>query len=286
MDLFDRRVNLEIEIDGYIYRYEQTELLKDALEISFNILKSMDNHASSGTISVKGLSREAIASLSTAYNFETGEFKKTYIKLEAGYADSISTIFEGNIIQIDSDLTNPDMRIDARVISGAYNNQVSEEKAISLKDSTIQQIFDEVAKLNEMTTLIDDNLKTKVIPNYSFYGKPFSHVNALQQNFSRMGNIFIDGKTLAFLDKNKGRANSVKTVIDTYSGLVGTPKYSSAGCAIVSLLNNSLQVGGIIELKNTKIPKLNGDYVINTLSHKGSNRGNEFFSEILARRMS
>lgn len=285
MDLFDRRVNLEIEVEGYLYRYEQKELLEDALEISFNVLKSMDNYASSGTLSVKGLSRDVIASLSTSYDFDTGEFKKTYVKLEAGYGNSVSTILEGNIIQLDSDLTNPDMKINARVVSGAYNNQASEDKSISLKDSTIQQIFEEVAKLNEMTVLIDENLKNKVIPNYSFYGKPFSHVNALHKNFSRLGNIFIDGKTLAFLDKNKGRPNSVKTIIDTYSGLVGTPKYSSAGCSIISLLNNSLQVGGVIELKNHKISKLNSDYVINTLSHKGSNRGNEFFSEILARRV-
>lgn len=283
-EFFDRRIELTIAFDGNSYEYVQEDFLKPSLSIEFNLTMSMDQYTSSGTIVVYGLSKEVIANLATIYSASSGVFNKAKVTLKAGYKDSINTLFEGEVYKLDTNMSNPDFRVQMEVMSG-YFKSTKDPQVISLKNSTLKDICDKVAKMNEMTLIIDPSLESIVIPKYSHYGTPYQHIENLRSNFKNKYYIFIDSKLLCVIPIGKAKPNSAVFELSAESGLIDTPTFSSKGAEITCLLNPYLRVGGIINLENKKVEKLNGKYVISTLEHSGGNRSPSYISKILARKM-
>lgn len=283
MDYFDRRIKLSIEIDGSLFEISEEEFLDGNLAIEFEIKKANDNYSSNGQISIIGLSVNDVSFLASAYDMTTGEYKKSYIKLEAGYKDNMSILLEGNIISCQADLISPDTKVILKCMAGVYNNTNSKDQSISLKDSSLEEILKKIAEINNMRYEIDKELSSKIIPVYSFHGKPFAHIDNFVNNFSNLAKIFIDYNKIFMLKDSTSPINSTIIELANDSGLIGVPNYTPAGCEIVSLLNPSFQVNGHIKLTNTKIPKLNGIYRIMTLEFAGGNRTTNFYCNILGR---
>lgn len=283
MEYFDRRIKLSIEINGSLLEISEEEFLDGNLAIEFEIKKANDNYSSNGQISITGLTIDDVAFLGSAYDLNTGQYKQSYIKLEAGYVGNTTILLEGNIIECKADLTSPDTKVVLKCMAGAYNNLKAKDESISLKDSPLEDILKKIANLNDMNYEIDKELSSKIIPVYSFHGKPFSHIDNFVNNFNNLAKIFIDNNKIFMLKDSTSPITSTIIELANDSGLIGVPNYTPAGCEIVSLLNPSFQVNGHFKLTNLKIPKLNGIYRIMTLEFVGGNRSANFYCNILGR---
>ena len=87
-------------------------------------------------------------------------------------------------------------------------------------------------------------------------------------------------------DKGQPRIDVGIRHIDETSGLIGVPKPDAIGIECQILLDNSIKIGQRIYIESKIIPSANGEYYVYELKHSGDLRGNEFYTEIKARRLS
>ena len=277
MALFNRSWRLTIDIDGVSKTYQERSAQDTSLKIDFEIDSSVGGAFSNGTITIFGLSNADIAFLATNYNPQDGSLKPSLVQLELGYNDALSLVLFGNIVEAEPDFTQSDTRIRIRVASGAQQNLEKRSITASEKDATFRSLCEIAAKNNDLALEYDSNIPQKTIGDYSFVGTPFQQIEGLRKLWDGV-DIFINGKKLSV--KYKKASEVRKIVLDRDSGLIGTPKPTPFGVEATSMLNPALAAASFIELKSGKIPQINGLYRIATLSHKGSNRGELWISQL------
>lgn len=285
MDFFDRRIRLTIQIDTELVTYEESDFLEGNLAIDFDVRKSADNYTSQSHIMIKGLNLNDASFLATAYDLQTGEYKRGKIKLEAGYRNNLSRIAEGDIIACKGDFTSPDISVELDAISGAFNNQEQKEESISVQNTPLGDILKRVADLNNMDHEISSSLASKLIPIYSYYGKPFSHVENFTNTFSNLASIYVDKDKIFVIPEGELPLSGSIYELSAESGLIGVPTYSPAGCEMTCLLNPNIKVNDQIILNTTKTPQINGKYRIITLQMRGGNRSPEFYNQMIGRKL-
>lgn len=277
MALFNRSWRLTIDIDGVAKTYQERSAQDTSLKIDFEIDSSVGGAFSNGTITIFGLSNADIAFLATNYNPQDGSLKPSLVQLELGYNDALSLVLFGNIVEAEPDFTQSDTRIRIRVASGAQQNLEKRSITASEKDATFRSLCEIAAKNNDLALEYDSNIPQKTIGDYSFVGTPFQQIEGLRKLYPD-ADIFINGKKLVVSYKKASEVR--KIVLDRDSGLIGTPKPTPFGVEATSMLNPALAAASFIELKSGKIPQINGLYRIATLSHKGSNRGELWISQL------
>lgn len=273
--MFGRIVDLDIQIKDKIKTYHNLQGDKN-IKIEFNITKSINASGGEAVISIWGLIPDDIAFLSTNYIKSTSTLNQSLISLFGGYKENKTLLFNGNIVNALPNLTNQDYNIELKAINAISNSQNS--SPISIKNASLKSVCQRIANELNLILKYDDSI-VKNLGDYSYFGTAFAQILNLRSYYPNEINIFINDNFLvvqkqSFLEKGK------IILINSKTGLIGTPVPTSTGCKIKTLLNPSLQVGNIIKLESKKIPQLNGLYKILELKHNGSNRGDVWQSEI------
>lgn len=277
MALFKRNWRLSIEIDGINKIYQELNTNDTSLKIEFETNNAIKSLNSGGQINITGLTNRDISFLST--NFKNGVLAPSLVILEAGYSNELAIILYGNIVSIEPDFTNPDASLKMEIMAGVNNNLKNNFVIDSIKGkATFRDLCVRIAKNNNLTLRYDNTIINKTIEDYAFSGTPLQQLKELQ-DFNSNVDISIDKKHL--IVSNKKSSNITKIVINSKNGLIGNPQPTAIGCRITTLLRPALLLSDIIRLETLKLPQLNGDYKIIELSHKGSNRGESWYSNLL-----
>lgn len=280
MVLFKRTWRLNININGINKTYQELDISDTSLKIEFETHNAIKSLNSGGQLNIVGLTNRDISFLST--NFKNGVLVPSLITLEAGYANELALILNGNIVSIEPDFTNPDTSLKIEIMTGINNNLANNYIIDSIKGiTTFRDLCIRIAKNNDLTLKYDDTILNKIIEDYAFNGTPLQQIKQLQ-DLNTNANISIDKKHL--LVTNKTNNNNTKIIINSNNGLIGTPKPTAIGCEITTLLRPSLLLSDIITLESVKLPQLNGDYSIIQISHKGTNKGDAWYSNLLLSR--
>lgn len=81
-----------------------------------------------------------------------------------------------------------------------------------------------------------------------------------------------------------GQKTTTKQILDVEHGLIGLPSLvQGMNLQCRSLLSPNLKIADWIELKSVIIPKMNGYWRINEVTHSGHFRGNEWYTDINAK---
>lgn len=278
--LYKRKVSLSVQIGNIVKTYSD-DLSDNNLAIDFNVTKSMGNYGDKANITVTGLPLEDIASLTSVLT-SIGKTPppRNFISLSAGYPDNINTIYQGGLFSVSSNIDKPDMSITLDCLGG-FDASRTIEIEINMKPASLSKIASQLAsKLNmPLSFLVED----KTYKSFSFKGSCYQLINELKVKTKGTIAIYMtDGKIIVD-DINIAGSNIV--YISGNSGLIGTPQASIQGVNFKTLLNPNLSVGTCVELTSNKLPLISGLYKIITLSHQGSTRGNNFFSNIFARKL-
>lgn len=275
--MFGRVIDLEIQIKNQIKTYSNLQGL-DNIKVEFNITKSINTAGGEATISIFGLLPDDIAFLSTNYIAGSGALNQSLISLIGGYKDNKTLLFNGNIVNANPNLTSKDYNIEIKAINAIMASTNS--KSISLKNATLKSICQRLA--SDLGLILKyDNTINKTIGDYSYNGTAFSQILNLRSYYPNEIDIFINDGFL-IIQKQKSLEKGKVFLLNSKTGLIGTPQPTATGCKIKSILNPALQVGGIIKLESKKIPQLNSFYKILELKHMGSNRTDMWVSEITA----
>lgn len=278
--LYKRKVSLSIQIGNIVKTYSDN-LSDNNLSIDFNVAKSMGNYGDKASVTVTGLPLEDIVSLTSVLT-SIGKTPppRNFISLSAGYPDNINTIYQGGLFSVSSNVDKPDMSITLDCLGG-FGASRTIEIEINMKPASLSKIASQLAsKLNMPLSFLaaDKNYKS-----FSYKGSCYGLINELKMKAEGTVAIYMtDGKIIV---ENINQAGSNIILVSSESGLVGSPQATIQGVNFKTLLNPNYTVGACVELISNKLPLLSGLYKIITLSHQGSTRGNNFFSNIFARKL-
>lgn len=277
MVAFKREIIFSIQIKNTLKTYRATD---DGvmLGVDFNVKKSVKGTPSTGEVTITGLLKEDIAWISTNFNLQTGVLNPSFFALSVGYGENTSEILRGNIITAIPNLDSPDFSIKLNIQAGYLNNLQNNAVTHSLKNATLKQIAENIAKNNKLK--LEFKAKNRNVGDYAFAGSPFLQILKFREAYLGV-DAFIRGDSLLVIDQDFRGVNVVK--LNNKSGLLGTPKPTPMGCEINCMLNPFLNVGDALDLKSFKLPQLDGVYFIFELSHIGNNRGDAWITKINAR---
>lgn len=180
-------------------------------------------------------------------------------------------LYEGAVFQGGASQP-PDIGV---VLQSLTNNfQLANTQAISSPEyATLQQISQTVAQSMGLTLQLITSNPGRLIGNYSFTGSPQRQIEKLNQ----MGVIaYIDNKVLVVTDPNQPRTGTVR-LINASNGMVGQPQPTASGCLVRVMADNSIEVGGEVQVESVQNPAVNGNYIVMKMDFEISNREEPFW---------
>jgi hypothetical protein len=182
-------------------------------------------------------------------------------------------LFEGQVFQ--GGVTQPpDIGI---VLSSLTNNyqlsmtQNYQQSSIATVKTIAQQIAD---AMKPKLALEFDPAADKQIENFSYTGSPQGMIAKLNQ----MGGVIahIDNRTLVVSAATSARGTSVR-ILNQANGMVGIPQPTAGGCIVKMMLDNSIQIGGEVQVESIINPGVNGNYIVRQMDFDIASRDTPFW---------
>lgn len=141
--------------------------------------------------------------------------------------------------------------------------------------NTVANIAAKIAQDNGLT--LDFQASDKQVSNFNYTGA----TGKLLEELNDLGrvNAFIDNTTLVVLDIGSYRSGGMR-LINAQNGMVGIPEVTTYGINCKMLIDNSIQIGGHVQVESEQIPSVNGDYFVYAIEFDVANRENPFWYDL------
>lgn len=271
---------LGITLGNVIKYYKETYYNENSLKIEFNVTTKAAGANPKGNITIYGLNNKDLqyyASLNQKRGFENN-----IVTLECGYmGQSLSLLFQGNIQSAKVDFQSVDkslsLELGTRVSNNFLNNRISSSYS---GDTTVEKVARDIASANGVGIEIGKGI-TETLQDFSFVGTPFQFMESLRESFPDLDIFFSPNLNKIIIEKKESTTDT--STLSKETGLIGAPDAIQGGLIVQSLLNLKLKVGQRINLKYENLTHFNGTYKIVEMTHRGSNKSNEWISILTLR---
>lgn len=290
MGFIKRCYRLLVQVEGQNKVFSETEIGEMGLKVDFSATNSVgSNTYCSGDITIYNLNKDDMYYLASCVRLGSGGlFKRNAVQLEVGYNGDLSVILAGNVTQVDADFSSADRVCNLKIQSSVSNNLKNNSIQLSFaNNTTLQQIADKVAEVNDLQINFDSEITQKSVKNFSFVGTPLQCLNNFKKQFKEIIDVWIDndGKTLMIAPKTPTTSGKTLILINEDGGLVGSPKPTQFGITLNTLLNPSLKAGKFCRVKSSVISQYNGTYRIIDCKHSGSTQSNAWLTTLDLRKV-
>ena len=280
MMVYKRIWLLGITLGNVIKYYKETYYNENSLKIEFNVTTKAAGANPKGNITIYGLNNKDLqyyASLNQKRGFENN-----IVTLECGYmGQSLSLLFQGNIQSAKVDFQSVDkslsLELGTRVSNNFLNNRISSSYS---GDTTVEKVARDIASANGVGIEIGKGI-TETLQDFSFVGTPFQFMESLRESFPDLDIFFSPNLNKIIIEKKESTTDT--STLSKETGLIGAPDAIQGGLIVQSLLNLKLKVGQRINLKYENLTHFNGTYKIVEMTHRGSNKSNEWISILTLR---
>lgn len=216
------------------------------LRIVFDVKLTDSQTPNAAKIRVYNLSQDLVARIQKEF---------TYITLQAGYDSNFGTIFYGNIKQvIYGSENNVDTFIDIAAGDGddAYNNSVvnttldGNVKQSDIIDAALVPMFDRGIERG----FVDDTDSHALPRGRVMYGMSRDYLQVAAYNTNTTWSIQ-NGKYQSV--KLTGSVPNTAIVLNSKTGLVGTPNQTNDGIIVQCLLNPNIKVASQVQINQSDI---------------------------------
>lgn len=235
-------------------------IVSDPITINFDIKKELFQSTNTARIVIYNLdagTRESI--YQDRLLFETNRQKS--VTLLAGYGESLTVCLFGHIQQCYSERVGVDMVTTIDVIDPDILTQytsVTFEAGTTFKEA-IDYLTSQFPNLKQGEVgNFQGEFKTPTV----FDGNSFSAINELTG-----GHTYIDNGVLNTLNDNECLSNYGAYLIESDTGLLGTPKRYEAVLEIEMLFEPSIRLGQMVEIVSSTQSRFNGQYKVVGLNH-------------------
>lgn len=210
------------------------------------------------------------------------------IRLYAGYGDNMPVIFTGNISQAWSVRERTNMVTQIECYDGGY--------AFSNGGKTYMEFNSGTTKKSVIEDLASALPHIKLGAVSNDFGEVLLRKNSYQANISNLaeltgGAVFVDHETANALFSNEYIDTGSTLVINSNSGLLGTPILEQTIVRFDMIFEPQLNVGTRIKLESSTEENFNGFYKVTAVKHRGiisnavggelTTTGEFFYSKIL-----
>lgn len=268
---------LGITIGNLIKYYKETYYNENSLKIEFNVTSRAAGANPKGNITIYGLNNRDLQYYA-ALNQKRG-FQSNIVTLECGYmGQSLSLLFQGSIQNAKVDFQSADKSLNLEIGTSVSNNFINKRISSSYNGTkTLKAVANDLASSNGVGLQVASNVD-ETLQDFSFIGTPFQFMESIRQSFPNL-NVFFDQNLQKIVIEKKDETIDSHT-LDKRSGLIGAPEAIQGGLIVQSLLNLKLKVGQRLNLKFENLTHFNGTYKIVELTHRGSNKSNEWITII------
>ncbi len=245
---------------------EKTKTVGYPLTVNLNIVRNTYASANTGRFTIYNLSpasRNSEAFFQDKFNTE----KTKIVTFKAGYNGNLVTCFRGYILQSYSKRQGVDFITEMKCldIGTVANNYIN----VTFEAGTPKkEAYKNIIQNCEGLTLgylgkLEGEYKTPV----TFSGEPLTVLNQITE-----GHTYIDNGVVHTLQNNESLDIGVQ-VLQLGAGLLSTPERSEAQVIAQGLLNPSVQVGQLLEIKDPILESFNGTYMLCGFTHSGTISG-------------
>lgn len=271
-----------------------------ALRIAFTVKKTSVQTPNEAELKIYNLSSETAAQIQREF---------THVILQAGYQDTFAVLFDGTTKQIKTGRENGTdtyLHIFASDGDASYNFAVV-NTTLAAGSSPVDHINAAASPMSEHGTTvgyIGDVGGQKLARGKVMYGNSRDYLRQSSQNSDADWSIQ-DGKLQVVPIQGLLPAQAI--LLNSKSGLIGTPEQTNDGIKIRALLNPMLKIGGKIIVNNKDVQAAtisqnkttkggqkqqpadkpatiadDGAYKIIQIEYNGDTRGNDWYCDIVA----
>lgn len=194
----------------------------------------------------------------------TAQYRR--ITLEAGYGETLTTIFQGNLFEAGSTRQGSNVLTIINARDGGFDTQTTKTfstlaAGTSIRDLIVKLIGD-FPNLNQgAVTDTGETLKRPVTLN----GNTFELLKLYSGN-----NVFIDSEKVYVTDGDEVIAYDGEiAAINDETGLLETPRRDDSNLSVTTLFEPRILMGQFIDLKSSIQPLYNGQYKVISIAHQG-----------------
>jgi hypothetical protein len=224
----------------------------------------------------------------------------TRVELSAGYGDQVGLIFQGQIAQIQvgrENATDSYVHIFAQDGDAAYNFATTNRTLAKgwTPDQMYSALLQDLSSFGVTAGYKPDFSGESASRGMACYGMTRDHLRNLAEQQGCEWNIE-DGK-LNFVKLSSFMPGEA-VVLNSASGMIGTPEMTIQGLMVRSLLNSNIKSGGQIQIDNASIASLtinipyagnevvpgtdaDGFYTSRVVQHVGDTRGPEWYTSMI-----
>lgn len=259
----------------------------DNLAVDFAVTRTCAAVYDKATISIRNLSEENFKAFTIPWRFirEEGHLR---IRLFAGYSTE-TLIFEGFITEAVPTGVPPDITLSCTCAANfGISNRVVELKGLKRKGDTLEKLLRELSralKWNDPVWKANEEYKNLCKGNFYARGTMVDILRDLEKSYKEIETYFEFAGRICVCNRDKPPAVESGTLRaggseDGALPLIGIPKIEPYGIRFMTLLNTSAVLNQKVLIKSVMIPDINDtSYYIKTITHRGSSRGNSFYTE-------
>lgn len=238
-------------------------VVQPPFRVAFSVDKSIDTTLNKMVIKVYNLKDEH----RTALVKDDNDDKKIGVDLAVGYGETVDRIFKGTVHAGTVAREGVDMVLTLECQDGGYDFRYGYTSQCTTGDpiDTLLKDMPNTAKGKITATRPKSTRPTVLVGNsYKLLGKVLSGQK-----------WFIDDEALNVINKNEVLSDVIP-VVESATGLLNTPTREEKKVTIVTILNPSLRVGNLYELRSSTARHLNGIYKIETIGYDGDIDGSNW----------
>jgi len=265
MSFVKRTIQATITLaEGKFSATGQSEMTLKGLRMSANIVSYNGDAQGQLHLQIWGLPLSVMNELTAIGPIRPAKLNNNKITIVAGdVAGTLSTVYEGVMLSAFGDFQDaPDVVFNIIALSAAFDAVNQAEPKSYPKSVAVASVMETLAK--EMGKTFENNGVDKILPEGTYFsGSTFTQV----KECAAAANIYytVDRGKLAIWPKNGYRKDD-PIKVNSKTGMVGYPIFSSTGLILVTLFNPDFALGGRVDVESTLTPA-KGIWSIYRVSH-------------------
>ena len=244
-----------------VYTQKETVIIDYPLTCKFNITRGVlcdSNDANIQILNLAPSTREKV--FQDVFTLDESQWK--YVKVEAGYNNSLTQIFLGRILQAYSYRSGGSVDVTTEIQAKALDIFDRTSSYFFAAGTTYKEAYNTIASdLPNVTQKATGDIQGTFQTPTTFEGKTLDCLNQITG-----GNTFVDNEALCTLLANEVLDVPVP-VITEKNGLLETPRRRDANLEVKMLFEPTLQVGQLLEIKSSVAPQFNGQFKVIGFTH-------------------
>lgn len=264
-EAFDPRiVRVGIEIDGAVKTFEDLAIVARGVKYACPILSECE-------VKIFNLTRhDRDYLLTTSSPYRIPRTPKSMF-LEVGRKSTGAfRLFTGHVIACNP-TPPPDIGITLKSLTASFflGALVARNQAETAPLSAISR-----SVAGDLGLSLDFQAADKHINNYSYSGAALRQLDKLAE--SGGVDAFIDNDKLIVKQRGKPLAGGAR-LVSKETGMIGVPEVTEQGIRVKMLIDNSVRLGGAIDIKSDINPAANGQHIVYKMGFEAANRDTPFY---------